>query len=111
MDCPHNSSHTSLPVTRDIFLGVELNNINSMPPSIKTRLYLISVLPRQDAALPDQDDRQHPGAGGPAGEQADHPPRGGGGRQLHARPGGPRGGGQSSCEQPCQVRRQRSMFN
>ena len=58
---------------------------------------------RQDAAVPDQDDRQHPGAGGPAGQQAHHPPRGGGGRQLDARPGGPRGRRQPSCEQPCQV--------
>ena len=49
----------------------------------------------KDASLPDQDHRQHPGARGPAGQQAHHPPRGGRGRQLHARPGGSRGG----CQQ------------
>lgn len=37
------------------------------------------------------------------GQQADHPSRRGRGWQLHAQPGGPRGGCEQGREQPCQV--------
>ena len=58
----------------------------------------------QDADVPDEDDSRDPGAGGSAGVQADHPPRGGRGWQRHAGLGEAGGGRLQGRPEPRQGR-------